>query len=79
MIENEVNSLTNKENARIPVMTSSGQIPLGKNTITYQKLSTYRGRETTERLKRIRYNRSIDYDEKLFHDFLKIKILCSPK
>lgn len=61
MIENGINSLSNKDNAKIPLVTSSGITPMGKNTATYQKTHVHLGIETTERLKRIRYNPNIDY------------------
>jgi hypothetical protein len=65
MIENGVNSLNNKDNGKVPLLTSTNKTPMGKNSATYQRTHVHIGCQTTDRLRRIKYNPNIDYDEKL--------------
>jgi hypothetical protein len=65
IIENGANSLNNKDNRKVPLLTSNSSTPMGKSSATYDKTTTHIGCPTTERLKRIKFNPNIDYDEKL--------------
>jgi hypothetical protein len=65
LIENGVSSLSNKENARVPLISSNNRTPMGKSSASYQTTHVHMGCQTSERLKRIRFNPNIDYDEKV--------------
>jgi hypothetical protein len=65
MIENGTNSLNNKDNGKVPLLTSSTKTPMGKSSATYEQTKVHIGCQTTKRLKRMRFNPNIDYDEKL--------------
>jgi len=65
LVENGFNSFANKDNAKVPFISSNQRTQIGTKTATYQSTHTHIGIPTTERLKRIRFNPNVDYDEKL--------------
>ena len=65
MIDNGLNSLSNKGKEKVPLLSTDNKTPMGKCTATYRKTNVHLGKKTSKRLLRMQNQPNIDKGYKL--------------
>lgn len=65
LVENGLNSLTNGEKPKWPLISSNHKTTMGKSSAVYLKTRVHIGRPTSKRLINMKNNPNVDYDEKV--------------